>query len=94
MRITSSLVLALVIVSDLSCWMQRCMAYMLSNLLFQYCFRVNEIDCCNMESVNSFAATTHDQRVFSFYPDDQLCNGFEEVLSRYREIVPRLNLAG
>ncbi|KAJ6991833.1 hypothetical protein NC653_015244 [Populus alba x Populus x berolinensis] len=39
-------------------------------------------------------ATTHDQKVFSFYPDDQLCNGFEEVLSRYREIVPRVNLAG
>lgn len=38
--------------------------------------------------------TTHDQKVFSFYPDDQLCNGFEEVLSRYREIVPRVNLAG
>ncbi|KAB5551460.1 hypothetical protein DKX38_008771 [Salix brachista] len=39
-------------------------------------------------------ATTHDQKVFSFYPDDQVCNGFEEVLSRYREIVPRVNLAG
>ncbi|KAG6770942.1 hypothetical protein POTOM_022285 [Populus tomentosa] len=39
-------------------------------------------------------ASTHDQKVFSFYPDDQLCNGFEEVSSRYREIVPRVNLAG
>lgn len=40
------------------------------------------------------AATTHDQDVFSFYPEDRFCNGFEEVLNRYREIVPRLRLAG
>ncbi|KAK4392936.1 E3 ubiquitin-protein ligase RGLG2 [Sesamum angolense] len=39
-------------------------------------------------------ATTHDQDVFSFYPDERFCNGFEEVLSRYREIVPHLKLAG
>lgn len=40
-------------------------------------------------------ASTHDQDVFSFYPeDDRYCNGFEEVLSRYREIVPHLRLAG
>ncbi|XWS29918.1 hypothetical protein CRYUN_Cryun24cG0071800 [Craigia yunnanensis] len=29
-----------------------------------------------------------------FYPDHQPCHGFEEALARYREIVPRLNLAG
>ncbi|CAI0456434.1 unnamed protein product [Linum tenue] len=39
-------------------------------------------------------ATTHDQDVFSFYPDERFCNGFEEVLSRYREIAPSLRLAG
>ncbi|CAL8994115.1 unnamed protein product [Prunus brigantina] len=39
-------------------------------------------------------ATTHDQDVFSFYQDEQYCNGFEEVLARYREIVPHLRLAG
>ncbi|XP_057840562.2 E3 ubiquitin-protein ligase RGLG2 [Cryptomeria japonica] len=39
-------------------------------------------------------ASTHDQQVFSFYPDDMLCNGFEEALRRYREIVPQLRLAG
>uniref|UniRef100_A0A7N0UWW8 VWFA domain-containing protein n=1 Tax=Kalanchoe fedtschenkoi TaxID=63787 RepID=A0A7N0UWW8_KALFE len=39
-------------------------------------------------------ALTHDQDVFSFYPDDRFCNGFEEVLMRYREIVPQLRLAG
>ncbi|CAA6668019.1 unnamed protein product [Spirodela intermedia] len=39
-------------------------------------------------------ATTHDQDVFSFFPDERPCNGFEEVLSRYREIAPRLRLAG
>lgn len=39
-------------------------------------------------------ATTHDQDVFSFYPDDKLCSGFEEVLKRYREIVPHLRLTG
>ncbi|XP_019057704.1 PREDICTED: LOW QUALITY PROTEIN: E3 ubiquitin-protein ligase RGLG2 [Tarenaya hassleriana] len=39
-------------------------------------------------------ATTHDQDVFSFYPEDKFCNGFEEVLVRYREIVPQLRLAG
>uniref|UniRef100_A0A7C8Z9R9 RING-type domain-containing protein n=1 Tax=Opuntia streptacantha TaxID=393608 RepID=A0A7C8Z9R9_OPUST len=39
-------------------------------------------------------ASTHDQDVFSFYPDEIPCHGFEEVLSRYREIVPHLRLAG
>ncbi|CAJ2667921.1 unnamed protein product [Trifolium pratense] len=39
-------------------------------------------------------ASTHDQDVFSFYSEEQLCNGFEEVLERYREIVPHLKLAG
>lgn len=40
------------------------------------------------------AASTHDQDVFSFYPEERCCNGFEEVLHRYREIVPHLKLAG
>ncbi|KAI4388791.1 hypothetical protein MLD38_001088 [Melastoma candidum] len=39
-------------------------------------------------------ASTHDQDVFSFYPEEICCNGFEEVLYRYREIVPQLRLAG
>ncbi|XP_050221981.1 E3 ubiquitin-protein ligase RGLG2-like isoform X2 [Mercurialis annua] len=39
-------------------------------------------------------ATTHDQEVFSFHPEDEPCNGFGEVLNRYREIVPNVNLAG
>ncbi|KAF8091468.1 hypothetical protein N665_0445s0053 [Sinapis alba] len=39
-------------------------------------------------------ASTHDQDVFSFYPEGRFCNGFEQVLARYREIVPQLKLAG
>ncbi|KAL2342899.1 hypothetical protein Fmac_004184 [Flemingia macrophylla] len=39
-------------------------------------------------------ASTHDQNVFSFYPGDRYCHGFEEVLARYREIVPYLSLSG
>ncbi|KAL3624286.1 E3 ubiquitin-protein ligase rglg2 [Castilleja foliolosa] len=39
-------------------------------------------------------ATTHDQNVFSFNSDERFCNGFEEVLSQYREIVPNLRLSG
>ncbi|KAL1553351.1 E3 ubiquitin-protein ligase rglg1 [Salvia divinorum] len=39
-------------------------------------------------------ASTHDQDIFSFYPDGRHCNGFEEVLRRYRELVPNLKLAG
>ncbi|KAG8640072.1 E3 ubiquitin-protein ligase RGLG2 isoform X2 [Manihot esculenta] len=39
-------------------------------------------------------ASTHDQDVFSFHQDEKFCNGFEEVLTRYREIVPQLRLAG
>ncbi|KAJ7569909.1 hypothetical protein O6H91_01G099700 [Diphasiastrum complanatum] len=39
-------------------------------------------------------ASTHDQFVFSFYPDHRPCMGFEEALSRYRAIVPHLRLAG
>ncbi|XP_038971982.1 E3 ubiquitin-protein ligase RGLG2-like [Phoenix dactylifera] len=39
-------------------------------------------------------ASTHDQDVFSFYPDERSCNGFTEALARYRELVPCLRLAG
>ncbi|KAL1825298.1 hypothetical protein ACET3Z_012076 [Daucus carota] len=39
-------------------------------------------------------ASTHDQEVFSFYSDEKYCDGFEEVLTRYRELVPQLRLAG
>ncbi|ESW35685.1 hypothetical protein PHAVU_001G255900 [Phaseolus vulgaris] len=39
-------------------------------------------------------ASTHDQDVFSFFSEERFCNGFEEVLSRYREITPHLKLAG
>ncbi|KAM7251938.1 hypothetical protein ACFE04_023821 [Oxalis oulophora] len=39
-------------------------------------------------------ATTHDRDVFSFNQMDKPCDGFEEVLSRYREVVPNLRLAG
>ncbi|KAM0830429.1 hypothetical protein ACQ4PT_066215 [Festuca glaucescens] len=43
---------------------------------------------------NEWTATTHDQKVFSFYLDNQSCDGFEQALGRYREIVPQLRLAG
>ncbi|KAL3742383.1 hypothetical protein ACJRO7_017802 [Eucalyptus globulus] len=39
-------------------------------------------------------ATTHDQETFSFYPDNRSCEGFEEVLSCYRDLVPNINLSG
>lgn len=39
-------------------------------------------------------ASTHDQCVFSFYPEGRYCHGFEEALARYREIVPFLKLSG
>ncbi|XP_047958182.1 E3 ubiquitin-protein ligase RGLG5 [Salvia hispanica] len=39
-------------------------------------------------------ASTHDQDVFSFYGDGRFCEGFEEVLTRYRELVPQLRLSG
>ncbi|KAE9587343.1 putative transcription factor C2H2 family [Lupinus albus] len=39
-------------------------------------------------------AFTRDQNVFGFYPDGRYCQGFEEVLARYREIVPHLKLSG
>ncbi|KAL3643309.1 E3 ubiquitin-protein ligase rglg2 [Castilleja foliolosa] len=38
--------------------------------------------------------TTHDQDVFSFYPDNMPCYGFEEALYRYRDIAPHVRLAG
>ncbi|VAI78082.1 unnamed protein product [Triticum turgidum subsp. durum] len=39
-------------------------------------------------------ASTHDKDVFSFYPEDRPCTGFEEALERYRQIVPALRLSG
>ncbi|KAG4387552.1 hypothetical protein GLYMA_11G244000v4 [Glycine max] len=39
-------------------------------------------------------ASTHDQDVFSFFSEERFCNGFEEVLTRYRQIIPSLKLAG
>ncbi|KAH1133907.1 hypothetical protein GLYMA_05G115700v4 [Glycine max] len=50
--------------------------------------------CGNGNYCDIMAASTHDQDVFSFYPDERFCNGFEEVLSQYREIVPNIRLAG
>ncbi|KAJ8447162.1 hypothetical protein Cgig2_022891 [Carnegiea gigantea] len=38
--------------------------------------------------------TTHDKYVFSFYPDNHPCNGFEDVLARYKAIVPYIKLSG
>ncbi|XP_074311617.1 E3 ubiquitin-protein ligase RGLG3 [Silene latifolia] len=38
--------------------------------------------------------TTRDKNVFSFYPDHRPCNGFEEVLARYKEIIPYIKLSG
>lgn len=60
--------------------------HLISNWIF---FKITEVlfDCV-------FAASTHDQEVFSFFPDEKFCNGFEEVLGRYRELVPQLRLAG
>jgi predicted transcriptional regulator len=52
------------------------------------------LKCANGHYSDIMAASTHDQDVFSFYPDERICNGFEEVLSRYREIVPNIRLAG
>ena len=38
--------------------------------------------------------TTRDQYVFSFYPENKSCDGFENAVKRYREIVPHLKLSG
>lgn len=38
--------------------------------------------------------STHDEAVFSFYPNGQVCNGFKDLLSRYKEIVPNVRLSG
>ncbi|TVU05369.1 hypothetical protein EJB05_48528 [Eragrostis curvula] len=38
--------------------------------------------------------TTNDKKVFSFYSDNEPCEGFEQALDRYREIVPQLHLSG
>lgn len=39
-------------------------------------------------------ASTRDEYAFSFFADHRPCCGFEEALSRYREIVPHLHLSG
>jgi len=39
-------------------------------------------------------AFTYDVNVFSFYENNQPCHGFDQVLKRYKEIVPHLTLAG
>lgn len=38
--------------------------------------------------------TTHDRNVFSFFADHHPCDGFEDALARYRELVPQVKLAG
>ncbi|RZB94482.1 E3 ubiquitin-protein ligase RGLG3 isoform A, partial [Glycine soja] len=43
------------------------------------------------QAISTIGPSTHDQNVFSFYRDERYCHGFEEVLARYREIVPHLN---
>ncbi|MFS7912373.1 putative copine [Helianthus anomalus] len=48
----------------------------------------------NLFNFYLIAASTHDQDVFSFYLEERCYNGFEEVLSRYRELLPHIKLAG
>ncbi|KAI3720361.1 hypothetical protein L6452_21277 [Arctium lappa] len=38
--------------------------------------------------------STHDQSVFSFYSGSDSCQGFHDVLTRYKQIVPQLQLSG
>ena len=58
------------------------------------------LNCLNAWNVFHFAfilsvpATTSDKAVFSFYPNEAPCKGFEGVLARYKEIVPHIHLAG
>lgn len=40
------------------------------------------------------SASTHDRDVFSFCPDGRPCNGFQDTLVQYRELLPHLRLAG
>lgn len=37
---------------------------------------------------------TGDKSVFSFYPDNRACHGFQEVLQRYNELTPQIEMAG
>ncbi|KAL9678107.1 hypothetical protein QQ045_015946 [Rhodiola kirilowii] len=39
-------------------------------------------------------ASTSDNYVFSFYADHRPCNGFSEVLVRYRDMIPHIKLSG
>lgn len=38
--------------------------------------------------------STHDNAVFNFFEDGRPCNGFAEVLQRYRQILPHIKLSG
>eukprot|EP00873_Tetraselmis_striata_P025105 jgi/Tetstr1/445369/TSEL_033167.t1 len=38
--------------------------------------------------------TTNDRHVFSFFPGDKPCQGLEQVMQRYSDIVPHTRLAG
>ena len=40
------------------------------------------------------AGRTHDRAVFSLVPGDQPAEGLDEVLARYRQLVPYVKLAG
>ncbi|KAI3846296.1 hypothetical protein MKW92_026229 [Papaver armeniacum] len=52
--------------------------------------------CITLEKLQTRRASesTVDEDVFSFYSDQRPCNGIEEVLDRYRELVPQVRLAG
>lgn len=39
-------------------------------------------------------ASTHDSHVFSFFSDHRPCEGFEGAVERYREVAPKVRLAG
>lgn len=56
------------------------------------------LECCVFCFVDFSAfrsvASTHEKNVFSFYPGNRVCHGFEEVLLRYRQIAPLLKLSG
>jgi hypothetical protein len=58
------------------------------------CHQFMKVHRVNLCDFGVHAVTTHDRNVFSFFPDHRPCKGFEEALSRYKELAPHVCLAG
>uniref|UniRef100_J3MU38 Copine C-terminal domain-containing protein n=1 Tax=Oryza brachyantha TaxID=4533 RepID=J3MU38_ORYBR len=94
-RFASGFLHVFIVIQELSAFTHVCRDRLVTDALTHAVLESsNLIVRIDFTKSNEWTATTHDQNVFNFYPDNIPCDGFEQALNPYREIVTQLRLAG